>query len=424
MSEKKRVTMHNGRAGKSGIFTAKHNDRNFDTSTAEHIKTDQVKKNWTWHRYQKTDAAMTFDQAEKRFYEERFGKSLELQNERHRQSRHLERVKTIDEYRTSKQTCPEETILQVGKLGDTISPQLLHKIALEQINWEIKTFPNVKVLDAAIHVDEDGAPHMHKRQVWIANGKDGLTVSQNKALKEMGIERPDTSKKENRWNNAKMTYTERCRDHFQELCRKHGLDIEVEPKDASESGLSLLEYQRRQEQAKLDDMKDAEKEITAKINVAMQNLKAEQEKADTMQSDALEKDKKATAKMKRADKYYEQKKTEADTYKATMIAEGKEELKAFLEASAKEQTDELNERERKLDAREKELDARETSFTNRQQRLTEELKGTALLIGSMTVEQLEKTREKMKEVEKTDDLTEDLIEGVKALRVSDESRQL
>lgn len=252
---KMRVTLHNGRSGKDGSFRASHNDRDFDVGKADHINQEKSAGNWTWHLYRKSDPDLTFDQAERKFYETYFGKSLEAQNGRHRKAGNLNRVRTVDDYRAARQSCPEETILQIGKLGETVSPKVLHRIAVEQIAWEQKAFPNVKVLNAALHVDEEGAPHLHKRQVWTAEGKDGLTVSQNKALKEMGIERPDTSKPEGRYNNAKMSYTEQCREHFSGLCRKYGLDIEDKPKEASETGLSLLEYQSREEQKKLDALK-------------------------------------------------------------------------------------------------------------------------------------------------------------------------
>lgn len=396
MSEKMRATMHNGRAGKKGVYRATHNDRNFDTSEAEHIKGDRSKKNWTWQRYQKTNPNLTFDAAEKKFYEDNIGKSLKAQNDRHKRAGNLGRIKTIDEYRTSKQTCPEETILQIGKKGDTIPAQLLHKIAMEQINWEIKTFPNVRILDAAIHVDEDGAPHMHKRQVWTAKGKDGLTVSQNNALKEMGIERPDTSKKENRWNNAKMTYTEQCRQHFLDTCKKYGLDIEVEPKEASESGLSLLEYQRRQEQKKLEQLK-AESEQLKKANEVEKHRQLSREKMLNDREASLDARQNALNALERE---LRKKSNELakEKEKAVMLANGALEMQKQNKAWQSK----LKTRENALDTRENSLKAREKSFTNRQQRAFEELQGMASYMHQkIDAKQLEMIRQTTQRVEDT-----------------------
>nr|CRY97571.1 hypothetical protein [uncultured prokaryote] len=392
--------MHNGRAGKSGVFLASHNDRNFDTSKTEHIKKDLSENNWTWQRYQKTNPNMSFDDAEKKFYTEHFGKSLEAQNERHRQTRHLDRVKTIDEYRTGKQTCPEETILQIGKKGNTVPPALLRKLALEQINWEIKTFPNVKILDAAIHVDEEGAPHMHKRQVWTANGKDGLTVSQNKALKEMGIERPDKSKTENRWNNAKMSYTEQCRQHFIELCKKHGLDIEVEPKEASKSGLTLLEYQRQQEQETLERLKMSKEVEKRRQLLKEKELNNRQKDLDNREKglDNREKDLDARRTSLNAQiRTFNKKHEEFNAEKEKVLAVANRAIDQQRENEAKSA---------ELVKRQAELDKREKSFTNRQKRATEELKGIASYVSSMTAEQLVSIRKKMEKVEDASDFTD------------------
>lgn len=112
-----RATMHNGRAGKSGVFLARHNDRDFDVSMAEHIRKDQSANNWTWH-------------------------------------------------------------------------------------WNIKNDPNMTFED-----------------------------------------------------------TRRCREHFLDLCREHGLEIETDPKEASKTGLSLLEYQRRQEEEKLAEIEKKQADL-------------------------------------------------------------------------------------------------------------------------------------------------------------------
>lgn len=253
-----RGTSHNGRVGKNGVYSVKHNDRNFDVDSAEHIDKDRMSDNWYWQRYQK-EQDMTFEDCEKRFYEENFTDSLEAKNERYRVSGHKERVKTMDEYRENRLSCPEETLLQVGKTGESIDPDLLRQICIEHINWEMKTFPNVKVLDAALHVDEEGAPHMHERKVWIAHSDEGLVVGQAKALDEMGIDRPHPEKKKDRYNNPKTTYTAMCREHFLEVCKQHGLEIELEPDKASKRGLELTEYKRKQEQEKAEQaQKEAE----------------------------------------------------------------------------------------------------------------------------------------------------------------------
>lgn len=236
-----RATIHNGRTSHLGAFTPKHNDRNFNIKNAEHIDPERVKNNryWNW-----TGKEISFEDAEIAFYEKHISAHLEAQNARYRAQRHAERAKTMDEYRRSPQTCPEEVILQIGKLGDTIPADMMARIIQEQINWEQKQFPGVKVLNVALHMDEQGAPHIHERRAWVYTDKDGnLAISQNKALEQMGIELPNPDRPRGRFNNRKQVFSRMCREHLLQICREHGLEIEEIPQEKSRSGRTLEDYQ-------------------------------------------------------------------------------------------------------------------------------------------------------------------------------------
>lgn len=237
-----RATIHNGRANRLGAFTPKHNDRNFNISHAEHIDPERVKNNryWNWTG----NPEMSFEAAEIAFYEKHISAHLEAQNARYRAQRHAERAKTMDEYRRSPQTCPEEVILMIGKTGDTIPADMMARIIQEQINWEQKQFPGVRVLDVALHMDEQGAPHIHERRAWVYTDKDGNTaISQNKSLEQMGVELPNPDRPRGRFNNRKQTFSKRCREHLLQICREHGLEIEEIPQEKSKSGRTLEDYQ-------------------------------------------------------------------------------------------------------------------------------------------------------------------------------------
>lgn len=248
-----RATIHNGRTSNLGAFTPKHNDRNFNINHAEHINPERVKLNryWNWTGNPET----TFEAAEIAFYEKHISAHLEAQNARYRAQRHAERAKTMDEYRRSPQTCPEEVILQIGKAGDTIPADMMARIIQEQINWEQKTFPGVKVLDVALHMDEpEAAPHIHERRAWVYTDKDGnLAISQNKALEQMGVELPNPDKPRGRFNNRKQVFSQMCREHLLQICREHGLEIEEIPQEKSRSGLSHIAYITRQEEERAAD---------------------------------------------------------------------------------------------------------------------------------------------------------------------------
>lgn len=235
-----RATIHNGRTSHLGAFTPKHNDRSFNISHAEHIDPERVKLNryWNW-----TGKEMTFEDAERTFYEKHIRQHLDAQNARYRAQRHAERVKSMDEYRRSPQTCPEEVILQIGKLGDTIPADMMARIIQKQINWEQQQFPGVKVLDVALHMDEQGAPHIHERRAWIYTDKDGnLAISQNRSLEQMGVELPNPDKPRSRFNNRKQVFSRMCREHLLQICREHGLEIEEIPQEKSRNGRTLDDY--------------------------------------------------------------------------------------------------------------------------------------------------------------------------------------
>lgn len=244
-----RATIHNGRCNTAGrAFTPKHNDRNFNTEHAPHIDPERSANNRYWHWLQNEHPEMTFEDAEKQFYNQCLQQHLDAVNARYIKNRHPERVKSIDDYRKSAASCPEETILMIGNQDDAIPKNTMWAACTDLINWEKSQFPNVKILDVALHADESGGIHLHERKAWIYTDQDGHTaIGQNKALQAMGIERPDPQKPQSRYNNAKQTYSQMLREKFVEICRGYGLDIIQEPKEKSRSGLTLAEYKAQQE---------------------------------------------------------------------------------------------------------------------------------------------------------------------------------
>lgn len=265
----KRLTNHNARSGKYGTFSPKHNDRSFNTKNSQHINSSKTHENLTWHCY--PDENLSFEEVERKFYEENFTEFLDAKNEMYIRGRHKEKVRTMDDLRSDPMNCPEETIIMIGKKDDSLDRDRLWAIFLDQMKWEADTFPNVKMLNAALHVDESGAPHIHQRKVWTAFDKNGmLHVSQNKALKEMGVKCPNTEKGENKWNNAKMTYSKIVREHFIELCQSNGIDIIVTPKEASQTGLTQTEYKNQQEKQKLEAVEKKLSETTEELKKAIE----------------------------------------------------------------------------------------------------------------------------------------------------------
>ena len=242
-----RMTIHNGRAGKDGAYNPRHNDRSFDISHAEHIDPERMPGNVYWNWTGKKD--ISFEDAERLFYEQHCRTHLDAKNARYVAQRHPERVRTMDEYRQNPRTCPEETLLMIGNKNEYVPAKTLQALCEDLRNWEEKQIPGLKILNMALHVDEQGAPHIHMRKAWIYRDENGTeSISQGKALEKAGIPLPHPDKPQGRNNNRKQTFSKQERQALYEICRGYGLEslLEMQPRERSKSGQTLTEYQARQ----------------------------------------------------------------------------------------------------------------------------------------------------------------------------------
>lgn len=256
MNESMRITTNNSRRSAGGrVYSPRHNDREFNRQNAPHIDPARTADNWNWTWMENYGKQCDFENAERIFYARHISDHLQAVNRRYEAQRHSERVKTLDEYRKSSQSCPEETIICIGNRERHPDPGELLAAYLELQHWQQQTYPQLQVLDYAMHLDEQGAPHIHERHVWTYTDADGhLAIGQARALEQMGIERPHPEQPRSRYNNAKQTYTAMVRAQFVEICRRHGLEIETQPRERSQSGLTLIEYQARQEEQRLQTL--------------------------------------------------------------------------------------------------------------------------------------------------------------------------
>ncbi len=245
-----KATRHNGRAGKKGTYNVKHNDRNFDVKNSDHIDESRVAQNVYWDCYQgycfagsEEPRQYTFSEVERAYYFEHYGDHVEAQNERNEAARHKERNRTIDDILKNKNTCPEESVLQLGNIDGTVPASVLAQISAEYFEEFDKRFgSHIHILDWALHLDET-TPHIHERHVFDALNKYGeVCPQQDKALEELGFELPDPTKPKGRYNNRKMSFDAECRKMFLEICHRHGLEIDMEPVYGGKSYLEKADY--------------------------------------------------------------------------------------------------------------------------------------------------------------------------------------
>ena len=288
--EKMRASRHNGRSGKHGVYDVKHNDRDFDVANSEHIDAERTKLNVYWDCYQgyclngdTSERKMTFTGIEKAYYFEHYGDHVDAQNERNEKAGHAERNRTTDDVLKNNKTCPEESILQLGNIDCSVTPDVLAKVVAEFFEeFEKRYGSHVHILDWALHLDE-ATPHVHVRQVYDALNKYGeLCPQQEKALEELGFELPDPTKKRSRFNNRKMCFDAECRKLFLDIGQKNGVELEYEPEYGGASYLEKQDYIIENQQKRIAEMQAALDDITLKV-LDMENM------VDQIADDAYEK---------------------------------------------------------------------------------------------------------------------------------------
>lgn len=255
-----RAAIHNARTRKDGTaFCASHNDR---TQKANSVVGDSGRNRYYIITDDGKPVSCTggFEEHEKNVYTQLFTQALDAQNERHRKSRHLDRIKTIDDLYTSPRTCPEEVYMAIGKMGEKVDFTDLKKAVGRFCQQMIAQYgKHVRILDVAFHTDEVGQIHAQMRRVYVADGKDGQIPSERQALEQLGIPIWIPDKKESVYNNRKISFTHESRDCFLECVKAFGYDIVEEPERKSKSGMDKETYvmaKLKEEKNQLQSIRD------------------------------------------------------------------------------------------------------------------------------------------------------------------------
>ena len=272
-----KLTRHNGRAGTHGTYNPKHNDRSFDLANSEHIDPERAKGNIYWgcfHGFRSAldpqdpnDLAATFSDVERQFYESHYSEFIERQNERNAKIRHTERNRSISDLLSSRKTCPEETIYQLGTKDDHASSEVLLAVVTEFIEeFKARFGDHVHVLDWALHLDES-TPHIHERHVFDCENKYGeVAPQQEKALEALGFDLPDPAKPLSRRNNRKITFDAACRKMLFDIAKRHGLELEEEAEYGSRKYLEKQDFILAKQKELLSAQQNRLDELTLKVS--------------------------------------------------------------------------------------------------------------------------------------------------------------
>ena len=269
---KQRVSRHNGRAGKHGVYNPKHNDRQFDVNHADNIDKSRTSLNlyWDWqnglrdHEANQSGQYPSFNQVERQFYEQRYGDYLAGQAARNIKAGHAGRNRTVDDLLADVRICPEETIYQIGKEGDCPPPDVLLKVMQEFMDTFQERFgKHVHILDWALHLDET-SPHIHVRQVFDMENRYGeIEPKQEKALEALSISLPFPEKKSGKMNNRKITFDGICRELLLNICEEHGLDVERDAIYGGKANREKNDYIIEAQREKIAELERRNAELTA-----------------------------------------------------------------------------------------------------------------------------------------------------------------
>ena len=294
--EKLRTTLHRGKEGFAKHNVHKHLGDKRNVSTLAPISRE------------KGDSDDLY-KLELRFYE-RYAEALEKQNEKYREKRNYDRLKTLEEFYLSDKYKPTEEIMQLGCVGSEVpDKKTFNSMILEYVNWKLEWSEahggHLKVLNASNHFDE-ATPHSHVREIWEYTDSDGLLkIGQEKAMELSGIELPNPGKKRDRYNNRAITYTRMCRDKWNDICESYGYTIEREPLVKSKKHETVSEYSM----SRLRDLQEREKAL----EVLEQNAKQHLNDLDAQIRSKIDEKASLTRKVKEySDKYEERLKNDSE----------------------------------------------------------------------------------------------------------------
>lgn len=215
----------------------------------------------------------------KQAYQEIFGEALKKYNAK--QKRADRKIESYYDYIQKSKNGEKlfyEDVVQWGSKDDFESPQTREKAKDALVQYVMRfeqRNPNLRLIGAYIHMDE-ASPHLHLDYIPVAHGYSrGLDTrnSLNKALKQMGYQLENESRK----NNPMKLWKESERAVFGEICQDLGLEVEPERtstrkkltveeyKDARDEMIGELEKDRDAIISSLDRLEDLETQINEDI---------------------------------------------------------------------------------------------------------------------------------------------------------------
>lgn len=235
------IATHNGSA-----VARDHNIRNEKIISKEsHIDPDGIHETW-------------IDEKPRQAYERLFGKAVEDYNSKQKR---IDRKITNyynDVCKDAKKHPVYEMIVSIGNRDNAVDEQTGKQILREFVDsWKNRN-PNLELIGAYYHADEEGVPHVHCDYVPVAHGyMKGMETQTGlvKALEEMGFQKQGRV-------TAQIQWEYRENNTLEMLCKAQGLIIE-HPLEENRIHLHTDAYKARQT---LQEARGATKRCLSDIN--------------------------------------------------------------------------------------------------------------------------------------------------------------
>ena len=130
-----KASYHSGRTTKAGnVYNANHNTKIETRDRQKHIDHERTLENIVWARDSnnlrsrkmiRQEGSFDARAYELKFYKEKFGAARDRKNAEYIRTGHRADVRTMEQVINNKKTAPLETIYQIGKEGEHVTPEQL-----------------------------------------------------------------------------------------------------------------------------------------------------------------------------------------------------------------------------------------------------------------------------------------------------------
>jgi len=163
-----------------------------------------------------------------------------------------------------------EYIFQLGNTKNRIDDDTFIAVCSDYVASFQKRNPNLYLIGAYIHLDEEASPHMHLDYIPIAHYDKGmkLQTSSNKAFEEL-----TGYKSQSHRDTAQIKWQESEREYVKEFCKQYDIEI-IDGDSRGKKSLSVAEYKA------MKDMEQAQTKI-AEAKIIEQNAEQAVQRAQT-----------------------------------------------------------------------------------------------------------------------------------------------